>query len=332
MKILLIGGTGTISTDITLLLLKQGHSVTLLNRGSRPLPAGATALQCNIEDEGAAAATLQGHTFDIVADFIAYTPLHVQRDVRLFTGKTSQYVFISSASAYQKPPVSPFITESTPLKNPYWQYSRDKIACEEYLMEQYRKADFPVTIVRPSHTYSSRNVPVGLHGGNGSWPVLQRMLKGKPVLVHGDGASLWTFTHSTDFARAFAGLLGNPHAIGQAVHITSDESLTWNQAYGIIAAALGVPLRCVYAPSVAIAAKGKAYGYDFEGGLLGDKANSVIFDNHKIKQLVPGFTAVMRYDEGVREAVAYLLQNPALQTQDENFERFCDEMVDLYSV
>ncbi|MFV0413703.1 MAG: NAD-dependent epimerase/dehydratase family protein, partial [Oscillospiraceae bacterium] len=231
-----------------------------------------------------------------------------------------------SASAYQKPLSNYLVTESTPLANPYWQYSRNKIACEETLMGYYRQSAFPVTIVRPSHTYGPGGVPVGLHGQGGSWQVLQRMRQGRPILIHGDGSSLWTFTHSTDFAPAFAGLVGNPHAIGEAVHITADESLTWNQAYAIIAAALGVPLKATYAPSHFLAASGKPFGYDFEGSLLGDKATSVVFDNTKIKRLVPGWAAVKRFDEGVRESVANLLATPALQTPDPAFDLYCEKV------
>lgn len=329
MKILLIGGTGTISTDISALLLQQGHQLYLLNRGSQNslLPQGAQQIIGDIHDEAAVKTSLASHQFDVVADFIAYTLEDVQRDVRLFEGKTKQYVFISSASAYQKPLPGPYITESTPLKNPYWEYSRNKIACEDYLMQLYRQQNWPVTIVRPSHTYSSRSIPLGLHGKQGSWPVLQRILQGKPVLIHGDGTSLWTFTHSRDFAKAFTGLLGNPHAIGQAVHITSDESLTWNQAYQCIASALQMPLRTAHVSSFSIAALGQKYGYDFKGSLLGDKACSVIFDNSKIKRLVPGFVATIRYDQGIQESVQHFMQNPALQIPDDEFDAFCDEII-----
>lgn len=328
MKILFIGGTGTISADISRALLASGHELYLLNRGNAnaSLPAGAIALRCDIHDEAAAQAVLEGHNFDLVADFIAFLPADVERGWRLFNGRTKQYIFISSASAYQKPLSSPFITESTPLANPYWQYSRDKIACEDALMRHYREDGFPITIVRPSHTYSNRGVPLGLHGDKGCWQVLQRMLDGKPVLIHGDGASLWTFTHSRDFAAGFIGLMGNPHALGEAVHITSDESLTWNQAYAIIADALGVPLKAMHVSSDFLAAAGRAHGYDFTGGLIGDKANTVIFDNSKLKRLVPGFVATTRFDQGVRETVAYLLANPQLQTPDPVFDTFCDDV------
>lgn len=326
MKILLIGGTGTISMDVTRALLNSGHDVTLLNRGSHPdaIPSGARSLRADIYDEAAAASVLQGHTFDVVANFVAYTPQDVQRDIRLFKGRTFQYVFISSASAYQKPPASYLITESTPLANPFWQYSRDKIACEDALMAEYRETGFPVTIVRPSHTYCSPKVPLALHGAHGCWQTLHRLQQGRPVPVHGDGTSLWTFTHSIDFAKGFVGLLSNVHAIGQAVHITSDESMTWNQAYSVLGRALGVQPNIVHIPSSALIRFGAAYGYDFEGTLIGDKANSVVFDNAKLKRLVPGYAATIRFDQGVIAAVQQLLADPILQTPDPEYDRFCD--------
>ncbi len=230
---------------ITKLLAKQGHEVILLNRGSRnlQLPDGVKTIQCDISDEAAASKRLEGMSFDCVGEFIGFVPAQVERDFRLFSGKTKQYIYISSASAYQKPLSDCVITESTPLSNPHWQYSRDKIACEEFLMKMYRENGFPVTIVRPSHTYDERSVPLGVHGDKGSWQVVKRIMEGKPVIIHGDGTSLWTITHNRDFAKAYAGLIGNIHAIGQAFHITSGESVTWNQIYSIIADELGVELK-----------------------------------------------------------------------------------------
>lgn len=326
MKVLLIGGTGTISMAITRLLAAQGHAVYLLNRGSRTasLPAGVQVIQGDINNEAEVRQKLEGMTFDAVADFIGFVPEQVERDYRLFAGKTGQYLYISSASAYQKPLSEPWITESTPLSNPYWQYSRDKIACEECLMAHYRKDGFPVTIIRPSHTYDERSVPLGVHGRNGSWQVLQRMLDGKPVIIHGDGTSLWTLTHNSDFAKAFCGLVGNLHAIGQAYHITSDESLTWNQIYQIIADALHVPLQAVHVPSAFLA---KVSDYDLEGSLIGDKANSVVFDNSKVKRAVPGFAATVRADQGIRQTVEYLLAHPELQQPDPEFDQWCDAVI-----
>lgn len=230
MKALFIGGTGTISMAITRMLAgNPDWEFYLLNRGNRieQIPQGVHVIQSDIQDEASVAEKLSGMQFDVVADFIAFVPEHIERDIRLFAGKTKQYIFISSASAYQKPLSDFRITESTPLCNPYWQYSRDKIACEERLMREYRENGFPVTIVRPSHTYGDTSVPVALHGAGGSWQVIRRMMEGKPVIIPGDGSSLWTLTHNTDFAKGFVGLMGNAHALGEAVQITSDESLIW---------------------------------------------------------------------------------------------------------
>lgn len=327
MKVLFIGGTGTISTAISKLLLASGHELFLLNRGNRNdrLPQGAVTLTADINDEQQVAKLIAGLDFDVVADFIAFVPAHLERDYRLFRHKTRQFIFISSASAYQKPPADYRISESTPLANPFWQYSRDKIACEMYLMERYRNEQFPITIVRPSHTYSEYSVPLGVHGDNGSWQVLKRMLDGKPVIIQGDGTSLWTMTHSRDFARAFAGLMGNIHAIGEAVQIMSDETLTWNQIYTCIADALGVPLRAVHVASEFLAASSD---YDFTGGLLGDKAHSAVFDTSKLKRLVPGFHATIRFDQGVKETVEYVLAHKTCQIPDEAFDNWCDRTID----
>jgi len=330
MKVLLIGGTGTISMAITKRLAHQGHEVFLINRGSRSaeLPDSVKVLKCDINDETSVNDAISGMTFDTVGEFIGFVPSQTERDHRLFSGKTKQYIYISSASAYQKPPSSPVITESTPLANPYWQYSRDKIACEEYLMRMYRENGFPITIVRPSHTYDERSIPLGVHGKNGSWQVIKRMIEGKPVIIHGDGTSLWTITHNSDFAKAYCGLVGNIHAIGQAYHITSDESLTWNQIYRIIADCLGVELKAVHIPSEFLAA---VSDYDLEGSLIGDKANSVIFDNSKIKQAVPGFTAEVRADQGIRAAVENILSHKEFQRDDADFDEWCDRVIEKYT-
>lgn len=326
MKILFIGGTGTISMAITRLLIRQGHELYLLNRGSRTaeLPEGVKLLNGDINDEDSIKKLTEGMTFDAVGEFIGFVPEQVERDVRLFAGKTKQYIYISSASAYQKPLSDYRITESTPLSNPYWQYSRDKIACEEYLMKQYRENGFPVTVIRPSHTYDERSVPLGVHGNNGSWQVIKRIMEGKPVIIHGDGTSLWTITHNSDFARAYAGLIGNIHAIGQAFHITSDESVTWDQIYGIIADTLGVPLKAVHIPSEFLAA---VSDYDLTGSLIGDKANTVVFDNSKIKRAVPGFTAEVRADQGIRSTIQNILSHPELQKDDPDFDNWCDKVI-----
>jgi len=327
MKILFIGGTGIISTAISRKLLESDeHELYLINRGNRNdcLPEGYKSIICDINDEAAAAELIKDMKFDVVADFIAFIPEQLERDHRLFKGKTKQFIFISSASAYQKPLSDYRITEGTPLANPYWEYSRNKIACEDYLMKVYREDGFPVTIVRPSHTYDERSIPLGVHGDNGSWQVAKRMIEGKPVLIQGDGTSLWTMTHNTDFADAFIGLLGNIHAIGESVHITSDESLTWNQIYSSIANALGVEFKPYYVPSDFLA---KCSTYDFTGSLTGDKSNTVVFDNAKIKRLVPGFTAKIRYDQGVRWTIDNVLANKELQREDPEFDEWCDKVI-----
>lgn len=327
MKALFIGGTGTISMAITRqLATNPDWKLYLLNRGNRAsdVPEGVHSIIADISDETDCREKLKDLQFDVVCDFIAFTKEQVERDYRLFNGKTKQYIFISSASAYQKPLSSAVITESTPLANPYWEYSRNKIACEYFLMAQYREHQFPVTIVRPSHTYDERKVPLGVHGDHGSWQILKRMLEGKPVIIHGDGTSLWTMTHNTDFAKGFIGLMGNIHAIGEAFQITSDESLTWNQIYQSIAGALGVELHAYHVTSEFLAATGK---YDLAGSLIGDKANSVIFDNTKLKRAVPKFVATTRFDQGIRKSIDYILSHPECQTEDPEFDTWCDNII-----
>lgn len=327
MKILIIGGTGTISGAVSRQLAAEGHDLWLLNRGKREveIPTGVHRIITDINDEHFVAEKLANQSFDVVCEFIGYLSAQVERDYRLFRNRTRQYVFISSASAYRKPAQDYLITEETPLANPYWQYARDKIACETLLMKHFREDGFPVTIVRPSHTYGECSVPVGVHGMKGSWQVLKRMLEGKPVLIHGDGSSLWTMTWNEDFARGFIGLLGNPRAIGEAFQITSDETLSWNQIYQTIAATLGVPLKpCYVASSFLAAAAPKAY--DMEGKLLGDKAVSVVFDCSKLKRAVPGFQTRVPFSEGVSYAIRHILSHPELQTPDPEFDRWCDQV------
>ena len=327
MKALFIGGTGTISMAITRQLADNPDwELYLLNRGTRnaDLPANVKTITADINNEAEAAKALEGYTFDCVCDFIGFVPAQLERDVRLFRGKTKQFMYISSASAYQKPVGTYVITESTPLHNPYWEYSRNKIACEELLMKEYRENGFPITIIRPSHTYDERNVPVGAHGDKGSWQVLKRMMEGKPVLVHGDGTTLWTITWNGDFAKAFIGLMGNVHAIGEAFHITSDESVTWNQIYQIIADELGVAYKPYYVSSEFLHAASK---YDYRGGLTGDKANTVVFDNSKVKRAVPGFQCTVRADQGLRWVVRNMLNTPALQAEDPDFDQWCDKVI-----
>ncbi len=327
MKALFIGGTGIISTAISKQLLAQGCDLYLINRGNRnhALPEGAHVIEVDIHDEARVAELIEGQTFDVVADFIAFEPAHLERDFRLFNGKTKQFIFISSASAYQKPLSDYRVTEGTPLSNPYWGYSRNKIACEEYLMNLYRVHAFPVTIVRPSHTYDERSIPLGVHGSKGSWQVAKRMLENKPVIIHGDGTSLWTMTQTQDFAKGFIGLMGNIHAIGESVQITSDETVTWNQIYQTIADALGVELKAVHVASEFLNACSLE---DFKGSLIGDKANSVVFDNAKLKRLVPDFVVTTRLDQGIKETIQYVLDHPEYQIEDPEFDAWCDRVIE----
>lgn len=329
MKALFIGGTGTISTAISTKLLEEGHELWLINRGTRndALPPGAHIIKADINDEETVARQLEGQKFDVVADFIAFLPKQLERDYRLFGGRTRQFIYISSASAYQKPLSDYRIDEGTPLANPYWEYSRNKIAGEELLMKLYREEGFPVTIVRPSHTYSERSMPMGVHGQGGSYQVIRRMLEGKQVIIQGDGTSLWTLTFNTDFARGFIGLMGNIHAIGEAVQITGDETLTWNQIYTIVADALGVELKPCYVSSEFLASSSPAK-WDLRGALLGDKSNSVVFDNTKLKRLVPGFVATVRFDQGARKVLDYISTHPECQKEDPEFDSWCDRVIE----
>ncbi len=327
MKILFVGGTGIISMAITRLLAERGEEVWLLNRGNRndELPGNVHIIRCDINDEAEAEKCLEGMEFDCVGEFIGFELPQLERDYRLFSGRTKQFIYISSASAYQKPMTGYVITEETPLDNPYWEYSRNKQACEEYLFARYREDGFPVTVVRPSHTYDERSVPLGVHGKMGSWQVIKRIREGKPVIIHGDGTSLWTITHNSDFAKAYAGLIGNPAAIGEAFHITTDESVSWNEIYSYIADAVGVELKPYHIASETLAALGREY--DFVGSLIGDKANSVVFDNSKVKKLVPEFKAEVTAREGIRKTVEYVLSHEECQQDDEEFDRWCDDVI-----
>ncbi len=331
MKALFIGGTGTISAAIVRRLAKDPlWEVWLLNRGNRKsaVPARVNEIICDISNEADAAAKLEGMEFDVVCEFIGFTLDQVERDYRLFKGKTKQYIYISSASAYNKPAASYVITEGTTLANPHWEYSRNKILSEEFLMDKYRKEGFPVTIVRPSHTYDERNLPLGVHGNKGGYQVIKRMLEGKPVIMHGDGSSLWTVTFNEDCATGFTGLMANRHAIGEAFQITGDEVLTWNQIYATIADALNVEFKPYYVASEFLSEVGAKYGYDFEGSLLGDKAVSVVFDNSKLKRAVPDMTTAVRFEHGARIAIDYILSHPECQIEDPEFDSWCDRVID----
>jgi len=326
MKVLFIGGTGNISIACTRLALEKGYDVFHLNRGNteNPFRDHVKSIKVDINDQESLTNALKGHYFDVVANFIAYVQEDIRRDYKIFHDKTDQYIFISSASAYQKPPSHPVITESTPLKNPFWQYSRDKISCENYLNDLYRDKDFPITIIRPSLTYETV-IPAAI----GSWDdftIVDRIRNGKKIIVHGDGNSLWTITHSEDFARGFVGLLGHQQAIGHSFHITSDEILTWNQIYEAIGLAAGKIPKMVHISSEFIARFD-----DFHlGNLLGDKANSVIFDNSKIKSFVPEFQAIIPFKEGIKRTVQWFEEKPSRMRVIEETNNFMDQVIHSY--
>jgi len=331
MKVLFIGGTGNISTAVSRLTVERGIDLYLLNRGTRPVTVeGAHGLVADIKDPKSTQAALEGHEWDAVVNWIAFTTPDVERDLALFAGKTRQYIFISSASVYQKPLAHPVVTESTPLVNPYWQYSRDKIACEERLTRAYRDEGFPITIVRPSLTYETV-LPVAIGGWN-DYTIVDRMKRGEPVVVHGDGTSLWTVTHSRDFAKGFVGLLGHQQALGHAFHITSDELLTWDQIYRAVGAAAGVEAKIVHIASEFIVKVARELGQGWmEGNLLGDKAASVIFDNTKIKRFVPEFTATIPFAAGIRETVRWFEEKPERMTIKQGNNDLIDALLAAYA-
>lgn len=329
MKVLFIGGTGIISSACTQLAAERGIDLALLTRGrrTRPLPAGVRTLTVDIDDSASAAECLsKSGSFDVVVDWIAFTLAHVERDLNLFRGRTRQYIFISSASAYQKPPSHYLITESTPLSNPYWDYSRNKIACEERLLTAYREEGFPVTIVRPSLTYGDTQIALAVNSWEKSYTVVDRMRQGKKVIVPGDGSSLWVITHNTDFAKGLVGLLGNEQAIGHAFHITSDEVMHWDQFYRITAEAAGVEPQLVHIPSDFI---GTCLP-DKIGGLIGDKSVSVVFDNTKIKRFVPGYFATTPFAQGIRRTLAWFDADPARKQVDTEANATWDRLIDAY--
>ncbi|MGA2801300.1 MAG: SDR family oxidoreductase [Verrucomicrobiota bacterium] len=325
MKVLFIGGTGNISTAVSRQALDRGFELYLLNRGLRQEnPSGSHNLTVDINRLGDVRTALRDLQFDAVVDWIAFTPEHIERDLALFKGRTRQFIFISSASAYQKPPTHHVITESTPLYNPFWDYSRNKIACEELLMRAYREEKFPVTIVRPTYTYN-HYFPVAV-GGFGCYTLADRLKKGRPVIVHGDGSSLWVMTHAEDFGRGFLGLIGNQQAIGQAFHITSDEVLTWDQVYQTIAEALGVEANIVHIPSDFIV----RVAPQLTGNLLGDKTWSTVFDNSKIKTFVPGFQAIIPFREGIRRTAAWFDADDKRKWLDETVNAEMEQILKAY--
>lgn len=330
MKILLIGGTGVISSACSELALARGHELFLLNRSSSkkvPVPGGAKVFLGDMyTEEARLAALLADHHFDAVVDFIAFTAPDIERDLRLFRGRTRQFVFISSASAYQKPVRNYLITEETPLENPYWEYSRNKIACEERLMQAYREEGFPVTIIRPSHTYGPTQIPFGVSSWMHPWTVIDRMKQGKKIIVPGDGTSLWVLTWNADFAKGLVGLLGNKNAIGEAFQITSDEALPWDQIHLEVYRALGLKPNLIHIPSDLIA----MYNPPSLGSLVGDKANSVVFDNSKVKRFVPDYTCEVLWAEGVRRSLAWFEAHPEFQTIDHEANSVWDQILRSY--
>jgi nucleoside-diphosphate-sugar epimerase len=321
LRVLFIGGSGVISSGCSRLAAASGIDLTVFNRGVndvRALPPEVHVIHGDARDDEALARVLAGGDFDVVVNWVAYQPEHVLADVARFTGRIGQYVFISSASAYQTPPGRLPVTESTPLRNPYWQYSRDKIACEDVLVAAYRGEGFPATIVRPSHTYDETLVP--LHGG---WTVIDRMRRGREIIMHGDGTSLWTLTHHDDFARGFVPLLGRSTTVGEAFHITSDETLTWNRIAEILAAAAGVEARIVHVASDSIAAADPDWG----ASLLGDKAHSMVFDNSKLRREVPEFRAEIPFEHGATQIVDWYDGDPERREVDPRLDATIDRLV-----
>jgi nucleoside-diphosphate-sugar epimerase len=327
MKVLFIGGTGLISSASARLAIAQGIDLFLLNRGNNAdIPAGATNIIADIRDQDATVRALVGHQFDVVVDWIAYTPDQIERDLALFQGNTQQYIFISSASAYQKPLSHHLITEDTPLANPFWEYSRNKIACEERLLRAYREDGFPCTIVRPSLTYGDTQIPLVINSWQLPYTAIARMRQGKPLIVPGDGTSLWTITHNSDFAKGLVGLLGHQQAIGHAFHITSDEVLTWDQIYAATATAAGLEAKILHIASDFIA----ACLPDMTGTLIGDKSGSAVFDNSKIKRFVPDFCATTPFARGISRTVAWFEADPARQRIDIEADQQWDRLISAY--
>ncbi len=330
MKILFIGGTGLISSACSELAVARGHELFILNRSASTkysAPQGATLLTGDVHtDSSRLSELLAAHRFDAAVDWIAYTPQDIERDLQLFHGKTNQFVFISSASVYQKPPKNYLITEETPLENPFWEYSRNKIACEEKLMQAYRDEKFPVTIVRPSHTYGPSQIPFCVGSWAHPWTVIDRMKRGQKVIIPGDGTSLWVLTWNADFAKGFVGLLGNEKAIGEAFQITSDEVLSWNQIYLEAYQALGLAPNVIHIPSDLLA----AFDSHYSGTLIGDKVNSVVFDNSKIKRFVPDYHCVVNWAEGLRRAIAWHEAHPEFQTIDADANALWDRIITAY--
>lgn len=327
LRVLFLGGTGTISSAVSALAVASGLDLTLATRGRstrHPIPDGARHLQVDVRDPGALRAALGAAEWDVVVDWLAFHPDHIREDIETFSGRTGQFVFISTASAYQTPPRRLPVVESTPLSNPFWEYSRNKIACEDLLVQAYRERGFPITIVRPSHTYDATKPPI-----SGGWTVIERMRRGAEIVIHGDGTSLWTLTHHEDFALGFVPLLGSSRTIGEAYHLTSDDVLTWNQIAEILATAAGAPApRIVHVPSAAIHAVDPEWG----DGLLGDKAHSMVFDNSKLRGVVPGFRATIPFEEGARQMIDWYDADAGRRVQDAELEARIDSLVERFRV
>lgn len=327
MKALIIGGTGTISTAVTARALESGFNVTILNRGNqKDVPEGVRQIHADVRDRAAMEKALAGQTFDVVCDYLTFTPEQAKLNIELFRGKTGQFQFISSATVYQKPPVHYLVTEGTPLGNPYSEYARQKIACELCFNEAYRAAGFPVTIIRPSYTYGDSTIPWALNSRAMRYSLIHRIKAHKPIVVPGDGTSFWTLTHNTDFAKAFVGLMGKRQAVGHAFHITSDEAMTWDAYLQIIAGAVGEKAEITHIASDAIARRIPEQ-YD---ALVGDKAQTAIFDNTKIKTFVPGFTAAVPFETGIRRTIAWYESHPDRLGYDMGWDAVMDELVEKY--
>ncbi len=327
MKVLIIGGTGTISTAVTARALEMGFDVTLLNRGNqKDVPKALRQFHADVRDRAAMEKALKGESFDVVCDYLTFTPEQARQNIELFSGKTNQFLFISSASVYQKPPVHYLITESTPLHNPFWEYARQKIACELCFNEAYRLDGFPVTIVRPSHTYGDSSIPWVLNSRAMRYSLIHRLRAHKPIVVPGDGTSFWTLTHNTDFAKAFVGLMGKSRAVGHAFHITGDEAMTWDAYLHIIAGAVGEKAQIVHIATDTLVKRLP----EERGALTGDKAQTAIFDNTKIKTFVPGFAATVPFEEGIRRTLAWYDNHPERLGYDMEWDALMDELVEKY--
>ncbi len=328
MKVLFIGGTGLISSAVSELAVRSGCDLFLLNRGNRSAlaPEGASMLQADIDDLARVRSLVKDQHFDVVVDWIIFEPKGIERDIELFTGKTDQYIFISTAATYQRPPAYYVIDESTPQRNPGWDYARDKIACEERLIREYHERGFPMTIVRPSHTYGVTSIPFAINSWTHPWTLADRIIKGKKVVVPGDGTSLWVLTHNTDFAKGLVGLFGNTRALGHAFHVTSDEAKTWNQYLDSIGRAIGVEPRAAHITSQCIS----IFMPEQKAPLLGDISNSFILDNRKIKSFVPDYSATTPFDQGIRQSIAWFQKDRGRQTVDEPMNARLDAMIEAY--